>query len=114
VAYGREKYGSDFWRKVTSEAAAFNGLFYPLQQAIRKYSGKTYREFRKEAMEFFKTRLEVHSPPGTDSPLSVPEHFVSNEEYPNWIDTSSVLFMKSSYDRIPEFMVNVNGIDKKI
>ena len=36
VAYGREKYGNDFWAKTAVEAAAFKGLFYPLQKAIRK------------------------------------------------------------------------------
>jgi hypothetical protein len=40
VAYGREKYGDDFWKNVTHDAAAFKGLFYPFQKAIKKYSGK--------------------------------------------------------------------------
>ncbi|MEO8569838.1 MAG: hypothetical protein ABI419_11895, partial [Ginsengibacter sp.] len=31
VAYGREKYGAAFWEKVTQDAAAYKGLFYPMQ-----------------------------------------------------------------------------------
>src|SRR5260221_8927210 len=31
VNYGREKYGVDFWNKVTHDASAYKGLFYPLQ-----------------------------------------------------------------------------------
>ncbi|MEI9911446.1 MAG: hypothetical protein WDO71_18410 [Bacteroidota bacterium] len=39
VNYGREKYGLDFWSKVTKDAAAFKGLFYPFQNAVKKYAG---------------------------------------------------------------------------
>jgi hypothetical protein len=39
ISYGRERYGDEFWRKVGHDAAAFRGLFYPLQQAITRYSG---------------------------------------------------------------------------
>jgi hypothetical protein len=35
VAYGREKFGDDFWAKTAVQAAAFRGLFYPLQTAIK-------------------------------------------------------------------------------
>ncbi|HKP32791.1 MAG TPA: hypothetical protein VJT83_08685, partial [Chitinophagaceae bacterium] len=57
VAYGREKYGEDFWRKVTGDAASFKGLFYPLQRAIEKHAGVSYRQFRSEALESFKTKF---------------------------------------------------------
>ncbi|HEY0433633.1 MAG TPA: hypothetical protein VGC95_07160, partial [Chitinophagaceae bacterium] len=46
VNYGREKYGLDFWSKVTSDASAFRGLFYPFQKAIKRYTGVDYRHFR--------------------------------------------------------------------
>lgn len=35
VNYGREKYGDDFWTKVTTDASAYKGLFYPFQTAIK-------------------------------------------------------------------------------
>ncbi len=53
VAYGREKYGDDFWEKVTHDAASFNSLFYPFQHAVKKYSGVGYRTFRKNALKLF-------------------------------------------------------------
>ncbi len=43
VAYGREKYGMDFWRKTAVEAAAFKGLFYPLQKSIQRNAGIPFR-----------------------------------------------------------------------
>ena len=45
VNYGREKYGLDFWSKVTHDASAFKGLFYPFQKAIKKYSVLIIKRF---------------------------------------------------------------------
>jgi Periplasmic component of the Tol biopolymer transport system len=53
VNYGREKYGLDFWTKVTRDAAAYRGLFYPFQGAIKRYSGVDYKTFRKDALDYY-------------------------------------------------------------
>src|SRR5258705_5820911 len=60
VNYGREKYGLDFWSKVTKDASAFKGLFYPFQKAVRRYSGVSYKTFRDEAFDYYKklSRIE--------------------------------------------------------
>ena len=57
VAYGREKYGDDFWKKVTHDAAAYKGGFYPLQRAIKKYSGEDFGQFRNDGLDFFKKQF---------------------------------------------------------
>jgi hypothetical protein len=41
-------------------------------------------------------------------------HFIADEEYPNWIDGSSVVYMRSSYDKIPQFVIRKDGKDRKI
>jgi hypothetical protein len=51
VNYGYEKYGIDFWRKVTTDAAKYKGLFYPFQRAIKEYSGVDFKTFRKQAID---------------------------------------------------------------
>jgi hypothetical protein len=56
--YGYEKYGLDFWRKVTKDASAFKGLFYPFQGAIKRQTGVGYQTFKKEAFEYYKTKTE--------------------------------------------------------
>ncbi len=45
VNYGYEKYGTEFWKKVSHDASAFRGLFYPFQRAVKKYSGKSFPAF---------------------------------------------------------------------
>jgi hypothetical protein len=50
VNYGREKYGLDFWTKVTHDASAYKGLFYPFQKAIKKHAGVDYKSFRENAL----------------------------------------------------------------
>ena len=37
VAYGYEKYGENFWRKVTQDAVQFKGIFFSYKKAIEKY-----------------------------------------------------------------------------
>ncbi len=54
VNYGYEKYGQDFWGKVTRDASAFKGLFYPFQKAIKKHAGVDYKTFRNEALAYYK------------------------------------------------------------
>jgi hypothetical protein len=44
VAYGREKYGDNFWRDITHDAAAFNSLFYPMQHVVKKYTNVPFDE----------------------------------------------------------------------
>jgi len=121
VAYGREKYGDDFWRKVTHDAAAFNGLFYPLQKAIKKYSGKSFTEFRDDGLNYFKQQYNtdrslnhslLHS--STQSLNNKKQHFIASREYPAYVDDNTIIYMKSTYDDLPQFVINTAGKEKKI
>jgi hypothetical protein len=79
VAYGRERYGDDFWKKVTLDAAAFRGLFYPMQVAIRRYAGISFTRFRQDALEHFR---EAGQSAGSLSgeAASAPQHGDSSAE----------------------------------
>src|SRR5205809_4177922 len=52
VAYGREKYGDDFWKDVTHDAAAFHSFFYPMQHSVKKYAHVSYEDFVKDALDY--------------------------------------------------------------
>ena len=122
VAYGRERYGDEFWRQVTHDAASFHGLFYPLQGAIHRYAGISFQQFRNDAFDHFRqTALEgrladvavapngiTGRPQGTagaDSFARAHRHFAADEEYPQFLGRDSLLYVRSSYKRIPAFVI---------
>lgn len=98
--YGYLKYGDEFWKKVTSDASAFRGLFYPFQKAVKRYSGVNYKTFRKEAFAFYKDKLQ---PP--HQPIQSGSKTVSNYYYPQFIGNDSLLYLKSAYNKLPAFYV---------
>ncbi|MEO8885556.1 MAG: hypothetical protein ABI367_05795 [Mucilaginibacter sp.] len=110
VAYGREKYGNQFWKNVTQDAAAYNGLFYPFQKAIKKYSGEDYKQFRTNGLSYFKQQFN------TDKQIKVtPDtHFIADQEYPVYINDNTLVYMKTTYNHCPVFVVNERGKEKDI
>ncbi|HWB90482.1 MAG TPA: hypothetical protein VG605_01465, partial [Puia sp.] len=102
VAYGRERYGDAFWRQVTHDAAAFHGLFYPLQGAIRRYAGISFRQFRSDALDYFRRQAPAMSEPVS---ARAHKHFSADEEFPQFIGRDSLLYMRTSYKRIPAFVI---------
>jgi len=112
VSYGREKYGDDFWKKVTHDAAAYSGVFYPLDKAIKKYSGLDFKTFRNEGFDYF--RKEFSDDRVADVRFEVPKHFDADREYPAFVDDSTLIYMKSTYNHIPVFVVKTGDKERKI
>jgi len=110
VSYGREKYGDDFWKNVTQDAAAYKSLFYPFQHAVKKYTGVDYVTFRNDALDFFKNEFELSGPqPSTHLGA------FRNEEFPSFTEDGSLIFVKNSYKEIPAFVIQKpNGDEQKI
>ena len=98
--YGYLKYGSDFWEKVTKDASAFKGLFYPFQKAVEKYAGVDYKTFRKEALQFYQQKLGEEKEQGV-----VKTKTVTNYYFPQYISKDSLLYLKRAYNKIPAFYI---------
>ncbi|SHM23697.1 hypothetical protein SAMN05216524_1011246 [Mucilaginibacter sp. OK098] len=120
VSYGREKYGDDFWKKVTHDAAAFKGGFYPLQRAIKKYSGKDFETFRNDGLNHFKKAFGLYASYGNILPKADTsfakhhKHFDANREYPAFVNDSTLIYLKSTYDHIPVFVIKSGNIERNI
>ncbi|HTS44549.1 MAG TPA: hypothetical protein VMH01_09145 [Puia sp.] len=117
VAYGREKYGADFWRKITLDAASFKGLFYPLQKGVMKYAGQSFTEYRENALKYFNQQLDPNSfkePVSTDAARQ--KHFRADEEFPQFIDDNHVVFVQTTYKKPHRFVIRdlQNKTEKKI
>jgi hypothetical protein len=106
VAYGREKYGDDFWKKVTHDAAAVKSTF---RGAVKKYSGSGYGQFRMQALDYFKQQFSAE-----DEPQKQPKHFVADEEFPAFINDTSFIYVKSSYSKVHRFMLRSGDLEKEI
>ncbi|MBL7700725.1 MAG: hypothetical protein JNM14_00625 [Ferruginibacter sp.] len=114
TAYGYEKYGEDFWRKVTDDAVRFRGVFYPFNNAVKRYSGKTYRQFTSDAMQYFKTKSSLH-PAETVTFLARPEkNNVVDYKFPHYISDDSILVTKRSYKEVNSFTVIAGGKEKRL
>jgi len=106
VAYGRERYGDDFWKKVTRDAAAFKGLFFPLQTAIKRYASIPFTQFRQDALAHFQKTEPFHpAAAAADEYARAHRHFVGDRQFPQIIGQDSLLYLNSSYRRIPAFMI---------
>jgi len=127
VSYGREKYGDDFWRKVTHDAASYKGGFYPFQRAVKKYSGLSFDEFRKNGLDYFKEQLAPIVVPDSLKkkytfldvirvilPSYAHKHFDADYEYPAYVNDSTLVYMKSSYKKPPLFVIKTGNIERDI
>ncbi len=112
VNYGYGKYGKNFWGKVTHDASAFKGLFYPFQKAIEKYAGISYQQFRTEALDSYRrvamSLVKEHIPqeagPAPVFPLN--KKVLTNYLFPYRVDTGSTVYLKTSNQRRPAFFIH--------
>ena len=116
TAYGYEKYGQDFWGKVTLDAVRFKGILYAFNHAIEKHSGKSYKQFRQDALQYFKERV---LPAGltTNQPVfltAAQKNNVTSSTFPSIVGKDTVVFSKSSFKEISSFYMLVNGKEKKL
>lgn len=127
VNYGYEKYGAAFWKNVTQDAAAYQGLFYPFQRAVKKYSGTDYKTFRKEAFDFYKKKItEAPVQNGGGSYLqgqalqetvlqdngtgdqkitSAAKSYVANYLFPYQAGGDTLFYLKNTYRHLPRFIM---------
>lgn len=106
--YGYMKYGEDFWEKVTRDASAFHGLVYPFQRAVKKYSGVDYKQFRREALKFYSH--QVTKKRNEQQQRSTVTYY----SFPQVIGQDSMLYLKSSYKKLPAFYLRTKGEEQRI
>lgn len=113
VNYGREKYGLDFWNKVTRDASAFNGLFYPFQHAIKKHTGINYKTFVNDAMKYYKdmpsplynANAPVFNEAGPSPVFKLNKKVVTDYLFPYTTEDGSLVYLKKAYNKRPAFFV---------
>jgi hypothetical protein len=117
TAYGYEKYGEDFWAKVTNDAVRFKGLFYPFNRAIERYSGTTYSKFRNDALQYFKNKglpTKTNSVTAFTYLTKEEKNNVVDYKFANYINDDSILVTKKSYQEIPAFYILAKGKETRL
>lgn len=115
TGYGREKFGETFWTKVTDDAARFRGLFYPWQKAIKKHAGIPYRDFVKNAFDYYKAKNTALQGAEASAFLTKTNNsFVTNYTLPVFAGNDSLLVFKRTYREIGAWYWLVNGKEEKI
>lgn len=120
VSYGRDRFGDDFWKNVTHDAAAYRYGFFPLQKAIKVYSGEDFSQFRADAFNHFKQQFGLQTKKdsaatGHHSPLTIHHSpTYTSREYPAFVNDSTLIYMKSDYQHIPVFMLKTGDREKKV
>lgn len=117
TAYGYEKYGAGFWNKVTNDAVRFRGVFYAFNRAIERYSGSTYRQFRNDAMQYFKAKalpLQTSTTTVFNYLTKEEKNNVVDYQFASFINDDSILVTRKSYKAIPAFYIIVKGKETKL
>ncbi len=115
VAYGREKYGPDIWRKITQDAAAFKPLFYPFQGAVRKHTGISYEQFVQDAFAFYQAQWQQEKVPEVKWLTTAHKNYVVNYRYPYTTSNGHIIALKYGYQQIPVFVqIDSNGKEEKL
>lgn len=115
VAYGREKYGEDFWRGITADAAAFHPLLYPFQGALQKKAGIPFGRFVQDAFHFYDAQWKAKDTATTLWISPVETGTVTNDQYPYALPDGSSLVLRTGYDRIPAFYrIGKDGSSKRV
>jgi hypothetical protein len=116
TAYGYQKYGADFWQKVTGDAVRVKSFF---NKAIEKHSGVPFVQFRKDAIAYFEN--ESFSPGKENTTAINPGYITAAKKnnvidylFPAFINNDSILVTKRSYKEIPAFYILANGKEEKI
>jgi len=117
TAYGYEKYGEDFWNKVTNDAVRFRGVFYPFNRAVERYSGKSYPQFRDDALQYFKERClpgTITTDTGYMYLTKEQKNNVIDYQVPYCLQDDSILITKRSYNLINGFYILSGGKETKL
>ena len=114
VAYGREKYGADFWKKVTDNAVRFKPLFYPFQGAVKKHAGISFNAFVTGALDEFRNTPEYKPEDQNTAITTVTENYVKDYAFPYVIGEDSMLVFKRTGKDIPGFYLISRGEEKRL
>lgn len=115
VSYGRQLYGPDFWRKVTSDAVRFKPLVYPFQGAFKRHADTGFAEFAKLAVASLRQDSSgARDVDGGQWLTRTDKRFVKDYHMPRVIGPDKILALKSTYRDVPAWYVITPQGERKV
>ncbi|MDA3616850.1 TolB family protein [Polluticaenibacter yanchengensis] len=112
TAYGYNKYGNQAWEKVIKEAAAYKGVLYPFQKAVKRNFGIGYKTFYTNALNEFNSKVQ---PQNNETFITAATKEVVHYKYPNPTGRNTIIAYKSGYNLVPSIVeIDQYGIEKRI
>jgi len=119
TGHTRIKYGQEIWKSSLDDATRYRGLVYPLNNSLKKQTGKGTKELYGEMMRDLKENWEQEETTlqFTSSKLintKLKKKF-TNYRSPHHLQSGQVLVEKSGLDLIRTFyMIDKNGNEKRL
>lgn len=108
VNYGYLKYGPDFWRKVTDDALRIPGVFRLFGGNVGKNAGVKWTDYIHNAFDFYKHEVSTRRD-AVRRRETVTDYF-----FPQAIGRDSVLYVKSSFRKLPAFYLRTSEGERRI
>lgn len=117
-AYGREHYGPELWKHVTSDAVRFRGVFYPFSQSLRRRTGSSVTGFYQAVMQQYQPLWQGYAARKDTTPaapLNRPARTVTSYRYIYSTGPGRWIALKSNYRRLPGFyLVDGTGQERLV
>ncbi len=116
AAYGRLQYGDTIWNTITENAARYKSLFYPMQGAFKRQTGKAYNSFTAEAFQFYRDKWKQEAQYAAPEWITATQHNnVLDYKYPYPSADGGMVALKRSYRDIPSIvLIDKQGKEQRI
>ncbi|QJB39226.1 hypothetical protein HF324_15700 [Chitinophaga oryzae] len=104
ATYGRNHYGNDFWKGVTSDAVRYRGVFYPFSQSLKRRTGKNITAFYNAMLAEYQPQWNQYAarPDTTPAiPVTASGRTVTNYKYVYAAGPGEWIVLKDAYNKVP-------------
>lgn len=113
AAYGKSKYGNQFWPTVLEESSKYKGIVYPFSRALKRNSGFNSTNFYKNTVAEYSQKWENSKNNIGITHYQPKKHEVVNFQFP-LIKDSALYYYAGTYDKIGKIYKKEGGTTEAI
>ena len=120
LTYARERFGNDVWKSVLHDGAAYKGLIYPFNRALKRKTGYGTKALYETALLDLKAKqdsaLTARGPVVEGEAFGEPSRKIRNYRFPSVDDQGRVIALYSAFEQTPALVVvdADGGKDKRL